>query len=66
MEPHVEPSPNGEEPAKPKKKSRRGSRGGRGRKKKSTTARAAEAGAGSDWGYVPMSEWDDAFSDRED
>ena len=63
----------GEEP-KPKKKTRRGTRGGRGRKKKTAAAAVPageaaapeeteaprEPGEGSDWDYVPMSQWDDA------
>jgi len=59
----------------PKKKTRRGSRGGRGRKRPATdkaTTGGPEANgepggepepvaepAGGDWGYVPMSQWED-------
>jgi len=60
---------DGAEPVKPKKKTRRGTRGGRNRKKKpaaaavaATSAEADEPAAeepGSEWEYVPMSEWGD-------
>jgi ribonuclease G len=60
---------DGAEPAKPKKKTRRGTRGGRNRKKKPATAAVAAPSAeadepaaeepGSEWEYVPMSEWGD-------
>jgi ribonuclease G len=64
-----DPAQDGDEPPKPKKKTRRGTRGGRGRKKKTAAAPAAadnkngaaetseEPEGGSDWEYVPMSEW---------
>jgi ribonuclease G len=66
---------DGPEPAKPKKKTRRGTRGGRNRKKKPATAAAAVAATsaeadepaaeepGSEWEYVPMSEWGDDVTD---
>jgi ribonuclease G len=66
---------DGAEPAKPKKKTRRGTRGGRNRKKKPATAAAAVAATsaeadepaaeepGSEWEYVPMSEWGDDVTD---
>ena len=52
------------EAPKPKKKTRRGTRGGRGRKKKTAsvaaaTAEESPAAEGSEWEYVPMSEWGD-------
>jgi ribonuclease G len=60
---------DGAEPVKPKKKTRRGTRGGRNRKKKpaaaavaATSSEADEPAAeepGSEWEYVPMSEWGD-------
>ena len=48
----------------PKKKTRRGTRGGRGRKKKTASVGAARvekpaSAEGSEWEYVPMSEWGD-------
>jgi ribonuclease G len=66
-----EPTQDGDraEPVKPKKKTRRGTRGGRSRKKKpaaaavaATSSEADEPAAeepGSEWEYVPMSEWGD-------
>ena len=52
------------EAPKPKKKTRRGTRGGRGRKKKTAsvaaaTAEESPAAEGSEWEYVPMSQWGD-------
>jgi ribonuclease G len=65
---------DGADPAKPKKKTRRGTRGGRNRKKKPATAAVAATSAeadepaaaepGSEWEYVPMSEWGDDVTDR--
>jgi ribonuclease G len=57
-------SEDGAEAPKPKKKTRRGTRGGRGRKKKTATVAAATsdeptASEGTEWEYVPMSEWGD-------
>ena len=71
------PAPEGEEPAKPKRKSRRGTRGGRGRRRKTATENGGEelgsgapaepaAGDGEatgEWGYVPMSEWEEDFEE---
>jgi ribonuclease G len=64
---------DGAGPAKPKKKTRRGTRGGRNRKKKPATAAVAATSAeadepaaeepGSEWEYVPMSEWGDDVTD---
>jgi ribonuclease G len=70
-EPEPEAGEDGAEPAKPKKKTRRGSRGGRGRKKKTAATvassdgsdRSVEPDKGSDWEYVPMSQWDDEIED---
>jgi ribonuclease G len=68
-----EPTEDGIEAPKPKKKTRRGTRGGRNRKKKTPTAAVAAAAAeaeepaaeepGSEWEYVPMSEWGDDVTD---
>ncbi|TML29229.1 MAG: Rne/Rng family ribonuclease [Actinobacteria bacterium] len=73
-EPLAEPVADGEDAAAstPKKRTRRGTRGGRNRRKKTGAAAtvataepepAAEA-KGSDWEYVPMSEWADDVSER--
>jgi ribonuclease G len=66
-----EQSEDGADAPKPKKKTRRGSRGGRGRKKETGAAVASSDGSernvepekGSDWEYVPMSEWDEEIED---
>jgi ribonuclease G len=71
------PAENGEAPAPAKKKTRRGSRGGKNRRKRVAAAAngsepAAEAAEPAEepstngapeenWGYVPMSEWEDEF-----